>query len=106
MSQPSQREYSETPAWSDSTVLARLRNLSWIIESISEDRRPHFAVARSQLFHEFEVYIFHSWDSVSGQRYHSFVPVRRGRGVNFLTPEKMHRDVVRRTGRFEHAATA
>lgn len=78
-------------------MLGRLRSLGWIVYKIV-DRVPAHAVATNAQFPEFSVEIYHSRDSVTGLGYHSFVPLRCGRGVNFLTPEKMHRDVLRRTG--------
>ena len=91
------REYSPVPAWLDPVMLGRLRSLGWVVCEIV-DRVPAYAVATCAQFPEFSVEIHHSRDSVTGLRYHSFVPLRCGRGVNFLTPEKMHRDVLRRTG--------
>lgn len=97
MSQPSPREYSDAPGWESPDIVSRLRNLGWEIVEVCTESRPYHAVADSRLFPGFRVHIHHPMDHVSGRRYHSFVPLRNGRGVNFLTPEKMHRDVERRS---------
>lgn len=103
---PSTREYSDTPPWKDPKTVGELAALGWKIESIYLMRVPHMAVARNDQFPDFRMWMYHPVGRefrcgrhVEKQRYFSFVPVRVStrRGVNFLSVEKAHRDVVRRT---------
>lgn len=93
-----QRIYTETPPWRDETTLLRLSSMGWRLQSAHEETRPHHAGFVSDAHPGFEITAYHSRDSKSGQRYHSFVPVRlrTGRGVNFLTMEGAIADVQRR----------
>lgn len=106
MPTPAQREYSDIPPWRDPGTVGMLAVLGWRVERVYIERAPHMAIAKNPQFPDFEMWMYHPVGRefrcgrhIEKQRYFSFVPrrIRTGRGVNFLSVEKAHRDVLRRT---------